>query len=58
MWSGDPPGGSDVVRRRSWRSESGQETLLEIQKWSDTLPEVWNWSETIPEVWNWSGYTP
>ena len=44
-WSGDPPGGSDLVGTPSRKFGSGQETL----------PEVWMRSETLPEVWNWSG---
>ena len=65
-WSGNPPGGPDVVGRPFWRSGSGWETLPEFQNWSgDTAVGLelfgrpfWRFGsgrETLPEVWNWTG---
>ena len=31
-WSGDPPGGPEVVGGPSWKSVSGWETLMEVSK--------------------------
>ena len=37
-WSGDPSGGSEVVRKSSTLFGSGRETLPEVQKWSGDTP--------------------
>ena len=37
-WSGDKPGGPEVVGRHFQRSGSGRETLLKVQMWSGDPP--------------------
>ena len=39
MWSGDHPGGPELIGRPSARFESGLETLPEVQKWSEDPSE-------------------
>ena len=53
-WSGDPPGGLELVGRPSWRSRSGWETLWRSGTGRETLPEVRKSSVTHPEVLKWS----
>ena len=67
-WSGDPPGGLEVVGRPFWRSGNVRKThsVIEVVERSsrrcgagwETLPEVRKWSETLPEVLKWLGDPP
>ena len=47
-WSEGPPGCPGVVWRPSRISESGRETLSDVQKWWETLPNFWEWSGGHP----------
>ena len=59
MWSGDLPGGLEVVRGPIRRSGSSRGTFPEVWKRSGDLPEGFKsgqWTHT--KVRKWSGYPP
>ena len=57
-WSGDPPGGPEVVGRPSVGPELVGRSLHSNVSSRKALPEVWIWSGGPPGVQNWSGDPP
>ena len=37
-WSGDPPGGPELVGRPAWTSGTGRETLQQVRNWLGDHP--------------------